>query len=239
MVTKPMTQLLEKEAKFKWSSQCEEAFLTLKKLLTTALVLAQPDIEKPFDVYCDASGTGIGGVLMQDGCAIAYASRQLRRHEEHYPTHDLELLTVVHALKVWRHYLLGNLVHIYTDHKSLKYLFTQPDLNMRQRRWLELIKDYELEVHYHPSKANVVTDAQSRKHRCNHITVQRHLSCCDPEEPSLRVVLHGRLNNIALIPTVKEDIIAAQRTDVGMGYLRQSMESGEAQCFRQDADGVL
>jgi microcompartment protein CcmK/EutM len=95
-----MTKLLEKEAKFKWSPQCEEAFLTLKKLLTIAPVLAQPDIEKPFYVYCDASGTGIGGVLMQDGRAIAYASRQLRRHEEHYPTHDLELLAIVHTLKV-------------------------------------------------------------------------------------------------------------------------------------------
>jgi hypothetical protein len=98
-----MTQLLEKEAKFKWSPQCDEVFLTLKKLLTTAPVLAQPDIEKPFDVYCDASGTGIEGVLMQDGRAIAYASQQLRCHEEHYPTHDLELLAVVHTLKVWRH----------------------------------------------------------------------------------------------------------------------------------------
>jgi hypothetical protein len=137
-------------------------FLTLKKLLTTTPVLAQPDIEKPFDVYCDASGTGIGGVLMQDGRVIAYALWQLRRHEKHYPTHDLELLAVVHALKVWKHYLLGNLVHIDTDHKSSKYLFTQPDLNMSQWRWLELIKDYELEVHYHPGKANVVADALAR-----------------------------------------------------------------------------
>jgi hypothetical protein len=131
-IVKPMTKLLEKEAKFKWSPQCEEAFLTLKQLLTTALVLAQPNIEKPFDVYCDASDTGIGGVLMQEGHTITYASRQLRRHKEHYPTHDLELLAVVHALKVWMHYLLGNLVHIYTDHKRLKYLFTQPNLNMRR-----------------------------------------------------------------------------------------------------------
>jgi hypothetical protein len=136
----------------------------LKKLLTIAPVLAQPNIEKSFDVYCDAFSTGIRGVLMQDGRAIAYASRQLRCHEEHYPTHDLELLAVVHTLKIWRHYRLGNLVHIYTDHKSLKYLFTRPDLNMRQRRWLELIKDYEMEVHYHPDKANVVADALSRKH---------------------------------------------------------------------------
>jgi hypothetical protein len=103
------------------------AFLTLKKLLTTAPILAQPDIEKPFNIYCDASGMCIERVLMQDGRGISYASQQLRRHEEHYPTHDLELLVVVHALKVWRHYLLGNLVHIYTDHKSMKYLFTQSD----------------------------------------------------------------------------------------------------------------
>jgi hypothetical protein len=127
-----MTKLLEKETKFKWSPQCEEAFLILKNLLTTAPVLAQPDIKKSFDVYCDASDMGIRGVLMQDGCEIAYASRQLQRHKEHYPTHDLELLAIVHTLKVWRHYLLGNLVHIYTNHKSMKYLFTQPDLNMRQ-----------------------------------------------------------------------------------------------------------
>jgi hypothetical protein len=108
---------------------------------------------------------------MQGGCAIAYASRQLWLHEDYYPTHDLELLAVVHALKVWRHYLLGNLVHIYTNHKSLRNLFTQPNLNMRQRRWLELIKDYELEVHYHPGKANVVADVLTRKHRCNHLSI--------------------------------------------------------------------
>jgi hypothetical protein len=110
---------------------------------------------------------------------------------------------------------------------------------MRQRIWLELIKDYELEVHYHPGKANVVADALSRKHRCNHITVQSHFSGCDPEEPSLRVVPHGRLNNIALIPTIKEDVIATQRTDVGMSHLHQRLELGEAQCFRQDVEGVL
>jgi hypothetical protein len=230
-IAKPMTKLLEKDSKFKWSPQCEEAFLTLKKLLTTAPVLAQPDIDKPSDVYCDASGTGIGDILMQDGRAFAYASRQLWHHEEHYPTHDLELLAVVHALKVWRHYLLGNLLHIYTDHKSLKYLFTQPDLNMRQRRWLELIKDYELEVHYHPEKVNVVADALSRKRQCNHLSMQPHHSCCDPEELSLRVVPRGSLNNIALIPTIKEDVITVEKTDVGIEHLQRRLELGEAQCF--------
>jgi hypothetical protein len=95
-------------------------------------VLAQPGTTKLFDVYCDASGTGLGGVLMQEGRVISYSSMQLRHHEEHYPTHDLELAAVVMALQTWRHYLLGNVVHIYMDHKSFKYVFTQPDLNMRQ-----------------------------------------------------------------------------------------------------------
>ncbi|WVZ58410.1 hypothetical protein U9M48_008686 [Paspalum notatum var. saurae] len=160
---KPMTSLTKKNAKYLWSSNCEEAFQTLKKPLTSAPVLAQPDVTKPFDVYCDASGNGLGCRV------IAYASRQLRKHEANYPTHDLELAVVVHALKIRRHYTLGNTCHIYTDHKSLKYILTQPELNMRQRRWLELIKDYDLEIHYHPGKANVVADALSRKAHCNFI----------------------------------------------------------------------
>jgi ribonuclease HI len=105
---------------------------------------------------------------MQDNRVIAYASRALRPHEKNYPTHDLELAAVVHALKIWRHYLMGAHCNIYTDHKSLKYIFTQANPNMRQRRWLELIKDYDLEVHYHPGKANVMADALSRKAQCNY-----------------------------------------------------------------------
>jgi hypothetical protein len=115
---------LKVQNKFVWSPECNEAFETLKRLLTTAPVLAQSDIEKSFDIYCDASGIGIGCVLMQEGQFIAYASRQLKRHEEHYPTHDLELAAIVHALKIWYHYLLGSSCNIYTDHKSLKYIFT-------------------------------------------------------------------------------------------------------------------
>jgi hypothetical protein len=141
-MVKSITNQLKNDTKFDWSSRCNEAFKQLKVLLTTAPVLAQPNIEKPFDVYCDASGSGLGCVLMQEVRVIAYASRQLRLHEEHYLTHDLELASVVHALKIWHHYLLGNICHIYTDHKILKYIFTQSELNMRQRRWLKVIKDY-------------------------------------------------------------------------------------------------
>jgi hypothetical protein len=152
-IPKPVTELLKKGAKFEWGQKCEDAFHALRQHLTITPVLAQPDSNKPFDVYCDASGTRLGCVLMQDNRVIAYASRALRPHEQNYPTHDLELAAVVHALKMWRHYLMGTHCNIYTDHKSLKYIFTQADLNMRQRRWLELIKDYDLEVHYHPRES--------------------------------------------------------------------------------------
>ena len=118
-IAKPMTELLKQGSVFEWSSECESAFQTLKKLLTTAPVLAQPDVDKGFDVYCDASRIGLGCVLMQEGRVVAYASRQLKRHEENYPTHDLELAAVVHALKIWRHYLLGNLVpYLYGSQES-------------------------------------------------------------------------------------------------------------------------
>jgi len=123
-IAQPMTKLLQKEAKFVWSPACEEAFQALNNFLTTASVLAQPDIDRPFDVYCDALKTRLGCVLMQEGRVIAYASRQLKKHEVNYPTHDLELAAVVHTLKIWRHYLLGNKVHIFIDLKSLKYIFT-------------------------------------------------------------------------------------------------------------------
>jgi hypothetical protein len=132
-------------------------------------VLAQPDIAKSFDVYCDASSTDLRCVLMQEGRVISYSSRQLRHHEEHYPIHDLELVAVVLALRMWWHYLFGNVVHIYTDHKSLKYIVTQPDLNMTQWRWHKLIKDYELEMHFHPGKANVVVDMLGHKAHYNYL----------------------------------------------------------------------
>jgi hypothetical protein len=120
-IAKPMTELLKKGVKYEWSQKCEDAFHTLRQHLTT------PNL----DVYCDALGTGLGCVLMQDNRVISYASRALKPHEQNYPTHDLELAAVVHALKIWRHYLMGAHCNIYIDHKSLKYIFTQADLNIR------------------------------------------------------------------------------------------------------------
>jgi hypothetical protein len=119
-----MTELLKKDKKFEWMSACEASFQELKNRLTNALILVMPDMEKPFSIYCDASGQGLGCVLMQDGHVVAYASRQLRKHEAHYLTHNLELAAVVHALKIWRRYLMGKRCELYMDHKSMKYIFT-------------------------------------------------------------------------------------------------------------------
>jgi hypothetical protein len=210
-IVKPMTELLKKGAKFEWGQKCEDAFHILREHLTTSPVLAQPDNNKPFDVYCDASGTGLVCVLMQDNRVIAYASRALRPHEQNFPTHDLELAAMVHALKMWRHYLMGTHCNIYTDHKSLKYIFTQTDLNMRQRRWLELIKDYDLEVHYHPGKANVVSDALSRKSQFNCMVMDSRINtlCDELSKMKIEVIPSGTLSHISIEPTLQDQIIMA------------------------------
>jgi hypothetical protein len=172
-IAKPMAKLLEKNKTFEWTKECQASFEELKKQLTSSPVLVLPDLTKKFDIYCDASRQGLGCVLMQEGHVVCYASHQLRKHEENYPTHDLELAAVVHALMIWRHYLIGHRCEIYSDHKSLKYIFTQNDLNLRQRRWLELIKDYDLGINYHPGKANIVAYALSRKKYYNATFAQR------------------------------------------------------------------
>ncbi|KAH0692437.1 hypothetical protein KY285_019534 [Solanum tuberosum] len=160
-IASPLTKLTQKKVKFQWSDDCEKSFAELKTRLTTALVLTLLEGSDGYVIYCDASRVVLGCVLMQRGKVIAYASRQLKVHENNYPTHDLEL-AVVFALKIWRHYLYGVHVDVFTDHKSLQYVFTQKELNLRQRRWLEFLKDYDMSVHYHPGKANVVADALSR-----------------------------------------------------------------------------
>nr|GEX67283.1 putative retroelement [Tanacetum cinerariifolium] len=143
----------------------EEAFQTLKNNLYDALILSLPDGVEDFVVYCDASNQGLGCVIMQRGKVIAYASRQLKTFEKNYTTHDLELGAVVFAFKTLRHYLYGTKSVIYTDHKSLQYIFDQKELNMQQRRWIELFSDYECEIRCHPGKTNMVADALSRKER--------------------------------------------------------------------------
>jgi hypothetical protein len=126
-----MTKQLEKNKGFDWTAECQSSFEELKKCLTSAPVFVLPDLTKKFDIYCDASRRGLTCVLMQEGQVVCYASWQLRKHEENYPTHDLELATVVHAFKIWRHYLIRHHCEIYSDHKSLKYIFSQNDLNLR------------------------------------------------------------------------------------------------------------
>jgi hypothetical protein len=200
-------------------------------------VLAQLSIAKSFNVYCDASGTGFGCVLMKEGHMIAYSSRQLRPHEEHYPTHDLQLATVVHALCTWQHYLLRNVAHIFTDHMSLKYFFTQADLNMRQRRWLELIKDYDIEIHYHPGKPNVVADALSRKAQCNYLPVVS----ISREESSVRITPIMAQYNVTLTPVLRREIIAAQSTDAGVAHIKRRLPEGDPKVnyFHMDEECTL
>jgi len=211
--------------------ECEESFHKLRTLPTSAPLLAQPDIEKPFDVFYDASGIGLGCVLMQEGRVIAYASCQLRKHEVNYPTHDLELAAVVHALKIWRHYLLGNLCNIYTNHKSLKFILTQPELNMQHRRWLELIKDYNLQVHYHPGKANVVADALSQKPHCHSVQI---------EDPSLSRLMHPLvLHKISLESSLRNRVIKLQQIDVGIHHIKRKMKEEETKHFWVNENRIL
>ncbi|GJT56473.1 putative reverse transcriptase domain-containing protein [Tanacetum coccineum] len=169
----------------------ELAFQTLKDKFCNAPILALPDGPKDFVVYCDVSGLGLGCVLMQRGKVIAYASRQLKIHEKNYTTHDLELGAVVFDLKILRHYLFGTKSVIYTDHKSLQHIFSQKELNMRQRRWIELFSDYDCKIRYHHGKENVVVDALSIKERLKPKRV--------------------RAMNMTLQSSIKDRILAAQK----------------------------
>uniref|UniRef100_A0A2N9EF72 Integrase catalytic domain-containing protein n=1 Tax=Fagus sylvatica TaxID=28930 RepID=A0A2N9EF72_FAGSY len=211
----PLTRLTQKGVKFEWSEECEQSFQELKRRLVSAPILTIPDGSGGLIIYSDASKKGLGCVLMQHGRVVAYASRQLKPYEQNYPTHDMELAAVVFALKIWRHYLYGVQCEIFTDHKSLKYIFTQKELNMRQRRWLELIKDYDLTIKYHPGKANVVADALSRKSTGNlaaMLTTQRRI-LEDLRKLRIEVRLHepgAQLANLRVQPTLVERIKVAQ-----------------------------
>ncbi|KAL8091679.1 hypothetical protein AgCh_034079 [Apium graveolens] len=209
---KRLTTLTETE-KFERTEKCENRFQELNKRLVTAPVLALLDGKGDFVIYSDVSHKGLGCVLMQNGKVIAYASRQLKEYEIRYPTHDLELATIVFTLKIWRHYLYGEKCEIFKDHKSLKYIFIQKELNMRQKRWLELIKDYDCEVLYHPGKANVVADALSRKERLKMImTSEELIRDFEKMEIELKVIGTGteKLFEISMHPELLEKIRLCQ-----------------------------
>ena len=163
VIAAPLTGLLKKGIKVVWSDKLQESFDRLKGIVTSAPCLKLPDFSKTFDVITDASSIALGGVLTQEGRPVAFTSRKLKLYEVNYATHDLELLAVIHALKIWRHYLLGRRFQLVTDHKSLKWIFTQPNLNMRQRRWIEILHEYNFEIVYRSGKENVIADALSRK----------------------------------------------------------------------------
>nr|GEV06219.1 hypothetical protein [Tanacetum cinerariifolium] len=160
-----MTKLTRKSMKFDWGEKVKAAFQLLKQKLCSAPILALPEGSENFVVYYDALHKGLGAVLMQKEKVIAYASRQLKVHEKNYTTHDLKLGAVVFALNMWRYYMYGTKCVVFTNHKSLQHILDQKELNMRQRRWLELLSDYNCEIRYHPGKANVVADALSQKER--------------------------------------------------------------------------
>ncbi|WVZ84539.1 hypothetical protein U9M48_031565 [Paspalum notatum var. saurae] len=214
-IAKPITSLLEKDAEFRWTNAQQAAFDELKKTLTTAPVLTLPDQD------------GLGCILMQEGKVIAYASRQLRKHELNYPTHDLELAAVR--------------CEIYTDHKCLKYIFTQNELNMRQRRWLELIKDYDMEIHYHPGKANVVADALSRKSYANMALgfMMPHELCEEFERLSLGFLHHTTAAAFEAEPTLEQEIREHQKDDEKLQKIRELLKLGKAPHFREDEQGTL
>jgi hypothetical protein len=198
-------------------------------------------MEKSFSIYCDASGQGVGCVLMQDGHVVAYVSRLLRKHEVHYMTHDLELAVVVHALKIWRHYLIGKRCELYTDHKSFKYIFTQLNLNLRQRRWLELIKDYDLRINYHPGKANVVADALSRRSHMSQLVVDSMSFelCEDFDKLNLRIVANTEAMEMEVGSSLLQEIRRGQLEDERVQEIKRTIKEEKPPGFSEDDEGVL
>jgi hypothetical protein len=236
-----MTELLEKDKKFEWTSTCEPSFQELKKRLATAPILVMPNMEKLFSIYCDASGQGLGCVLMKDGHVVVYASRQLRKHEVHYLTHDLELAVVVHALKIWRHYLMGKRCELYTDHKSLKYIFTQSNLNHRQRKWLEQIKDYDLGINYHPEKANVVADALSQRSHVSQLVVNSmSFELCEEfDKLNLRIIVNIEAMEMEVGSSLLQEIRRGQQEDEKVQEIKCNIKEEKSSGFSKDDEGVL
>jgi hypothetical protein len=234
-------ELLAKGETFEWTPRHEASFQELKKRLTTAPVLTMPDMEKLFSIYYDASGQSLRCVLMQDNHVVVYASRQLMKHKEKYPTHDLELATIVHTLKIWRHYIIGKRCEVYSDHKSLKYIFTQPDLNLRQQWWLKLIKDYDLGINYHPGKANVVADALSKRSHVNILATRELLPefCKKFEKLNLGWVLNTKVITMEVDSTLEQDIWKGQLEDAKIQEINEQIKEEKAPGFSVDEQGTL
>jgi len=245
-IAAPLTALTRKDVNFVWDAKCEGAFVKLKECLTSAPVLVLPEGSEGFTVYTDACGTGLGAVLMQKGKVVAYGSRQLKTHEKRYATHDLELAAIVFALKIWRHYLLGERFELFTDHKSLKYLFSQKDLNLRQQRWLEFLASYDFDIAYTPGKGNVVADALSRRHAT--------LGAMFVERQHLEYVAEftfrpksglgtEMLAYIEVRPTLMERIGVSQRGDEKLAKILDDLLNGEGSVSREqyevDSQGWL
>jgi hypothetical protein len=199
------------------------------------------DMEKLFSIYFDGSGQGLGCVLMKDGHVVAYASRQLRKHEAHYPTHDLDLAAIVQALRIWRHYLMRKRCELYMDHKSLKYIFTQSNLNVRQRRWLELIKDYDLGINYHPRKANVVADALSRRSHMSQLVMDNmpFELCEEFEKLNLRIVANTKAMEMEVGSSLLQEIQRGQLEDEKIPEIKRNIKEEKSPGFLEDDEGVL
>jgi hypothetical protein len=204
-------------------------------------VLVMPDVEMSLSIYCDVSGQGLGCVLMHDGHVIAYSSRQLRKQEVNYPTHDLELAAMVHALRIWRHCLMGKRCELYTDHKSLKYIFTQSNLNLRQRKWLELIKDYDLAINYHPGKANVMADALSRRSHVSQLVVDSipFELCEEFDKLNLRIVANTEATKMEVGSNLLQEIQKGQVEDEKIEEIKRNTKEEKSPGFLEDEEGVL
>nr|GFA86673.1 putative reverse transcriptase domain-containing protein [Tanacetum cinerariifolium] len=214
-IAKSMTKLTQKGIRFDWGEKEESAFQLIKQKLCSAPILALPEGSEDFVVYCDASYKGLGAVLMHREKVIAYASRQLKIHEKNYTTHDLELGSVVFALKMWRHYLYGTKCTVFTDHKILQHILDQKKLNMRQHRWLELLSDYDCDIRYHPGTTNIVADALSLKEQ-----VELLRKALDTKL-SMSTVCHPKTDGQSerTIHTL-EDILRACVIDFGKGWVK-------------------
>nr|GEY76376.1 hypothetical protein [Tanacetum cinerariifolium] len=234
------------EAITKWprpTTVTKKSFEELKRRLVSSPVLTLPSRTGGYQIYSDASKKGLGNVLMQHGKVIAYASRQLKQYEENYPTHNLELAVVVFCFKIWRHYLYGETCDVFTDHKSLKYIFTQKELNMRQRRWLEILKDYDINIQYHPGKANVVADALSRNNSGTMACLKIQPEIIkDLELMEVELVIHGSEGYIASLkiePSLILQIKEAQKEDSEIWSVVQNIKKGKQEEFQVDEHGVI